>query len=61
MKEGDIYNSFVSIVKKYMTKKNCKEFVESLDNLFPNKTPEIVGVLLGKLFWYYIVIIRSIK
>lgn len=31
-----------------MTERNCDEFIESLDKLFFNKSPEIISVLLGK-------------
>lgn len=48
LKDGTVYSNFVSIVKKYMKEKNCNEFIEEIDNLFPNKTPEIVAVLFGK-------------
>lgn len=43
-----MYSTFLSIVKKYTTEKNCNEFIENLDKLFPNKTSEIINVLLGK-------------
>lgn len=46
--KGDLYSSFVTIVQKYMREKNCNEFIDNLDKLFPNKTPEIISVLLGK-------------
>lgn len=46
--KGDLYSSFVTIVQKYMREKNCNEFINNLDKLFPNKTPEIISVLLGK-------------
>lgn len=49
LKEDTVYTHFVCIVKKYMTERNCNEFIESLDQLFPTKTSEIVGILLGKL------------
>lgn len=35
------------MVQKYTIEKNCTEFTENIDKLFPNKTPEIRGVLLG--------------
>lgn len=30
-----------------MMEKNCNEFIEGLDNLFPNKTPEITNLILS--------------
>jgi hypothetical protein len=49
LKDKEIYSNFVCLVKKYMIERNCKNFIESLDKLFPNKTPNIIGVILGKL------------
>lgn len=48
LKDNSVYSNFVGIVKKYMTEKNCNKFIESLDKLFPSKTPEITSVILGK-------------
>ncbi|VVC45636.1 Hypothetical protein CINCED_3A003007 [Cinara cedri] len=46
LKDNHIYTNFVSIVKKYMIEKNCTEFTKNIDELFPHKTPEIIGILL---------------
>jgi len=46
LKDDRVYFNFVDIVRKYISNKNCNKFIESLDELFPNKTPEIMSVLL---------------
>jgi len=38
-----------------MTEKNCNEFIESLDKLFPSKTPEIISILLGNQYGFNII------
>jgi len=45
-----MYSNFVCILKKYMTEKNCSEFIEDLEKLFPKKTYEIISVILGKQY-----------
>ncbi|XP_050420877.1 regulator of telomere elongation helicase 1 homolog isoform X2 [Adelges cooleyi] len=45
LKDSTVYSRFVSIVKKYMTEKNCDDFIKNLEELFPNKNPDVIGIL----------------
>ncbi|XP_050544968.1 regulator of telomere elongation helicase 1 homolog isoform X2 [Daktulosphaira vitifoliae] len=44
--DASVYSKFVNIVKNYLMEKNCHKFIQNLDDLFPMKNPEIIGILI---------------